>query len=429
MRLPGPADTSFEERASEECWRLRVASATVPSGLQILDHRVLGRAGVEVGESEYTLVLPWKYWCPSTVTRTETGLTVRFSIYFDQRTTDAIAPGVTYERTRRASHEGPLAAHLIRIARRPGSSEVVPVSAGSSLGSVETVSAMARRSRAIAGINGAYFSTRSGHPLGLLMIDRELWTGPLFHRSALFLAPDRAMVGPTSLSERVVLSSGESYDLDGINLPRGANRLVAYTSRYGNRTGTPPDGREWLLDAEGGILNTVTGNGEIPPSGRVLSAHGQVADWLSNRLKLGQRLVFKQPLFELMPNVRHIIGAGPRLLMNGRIELLTEREQFRADVGIGRAPRTAVGITADGDLLLLVVDGRSPRHSVGLTLLELAEFLRERGAVDALNFDGGGSAAMTIRGELVSRPSDGAERPVANALLVIPSPGRAAAAP
>lgn len=85
-------------------------------------------------------------------------------------------------------------------------------------------------------------------------------------------------------------------------------------------------------------------------------------------------------------------------------------------------PRTAAGVSRDGSTLYLVVaDGR--RTGVpGLTLAELAEFMSSTlDACSAVNFDGGGSAAMWVGDRIVNRPADGVERRVANHLAVIPS--------
>jgi hypothetical protein len=81
-----------------------------------------------------------------------------------------------------------------------------------------------------------------------------------------------------------------------------------------------------------------------------------------------------------------------------------------------------VGATADGRLLVVVVDGGSPAYSRGMTLRELAELMQTLGAVNALNLDGGGSSEMVVNGLVASRPSDGQERAVSNALVVLPGP-------
>jgi exopolysaccharide biosynthesis protein len=90
-----------------------------------------------------------------------------------------------------------------------------------------------------------------------------------------------------------------------------------------------------------------------------------------------------------------------------------------------RHPRTAVGVSDGGrKLILVVVDGRKPERSVGLSLDELAELILQLGCDDALNLDGGGSSTLVLRNpqtnELVTvnSPSDGKQRPVANVLGV-----------
>ncbi len=71
-------------------------------------------------------------------------------------------------------------------------------------------------------------------------------------------------------------------------------------------------------------------------------------------------------------------------------------------------------------IYFVVVDGRQPDYSVGMTTEELGEFCRDTlGATWGINQDGGGSSAMWANGEIVNWPSDGAERQVANGLMMI----------
>lgn len=128
----------------------------------------------------------------------------------------------------------------------------------------------------------------------------------------------------------------------------------------------------------------------------------------------------------LVPNwleqgVIYAVGGGPRLVKGGRINVTSIEERFKADIACGRAPRTAVGVTHDGKLLLVSVTGRQAYHSVGVTLEELAGIMIELGAKDAMNFDGGGSSTMVVRDFIMNTPSDGKERKVADAILVFAS--------
>jgi hypothetical protein len=86
-----------------------------------------------------------------------------------------------------------------------------------------------------------------------------------------------------------------------------------------------------------------------------------------------------------------------------------------------RHPRTAAGLTADRQtLILVVIDGRQPEWSAGLTLPELADLLISLGAVAAVNLDGGGSSSFIFAppggARVTNRPSDGHWRPVGTSL-------------
>jgi hypothetical protein len=116
-------------------------------------------------------------------------------------------------------------------------------------------------------------------------------------------------------------------------------------------------------------------------------------------------------------DVQDALGAGPMLLMDGEIHITTDEEVFFGSSIPAVHPRTAAGRTADGALLLLVVDGRQP-ESRGVSLEELAALMRDLGAVDALNLDGGGSSTLVVLGGLLNRPTGGdVEREVMSAFV------------
>jgi exopolysaccharide biosynthesis protein len=133
----------------------------------------------------------------------------------------------------------------------------------------------------------------------------------------------------------------------------------------------------------------------------------------------------------LAPGAEHtvVVGGGPRLVRAGRVAVSARAEGFAPPQApaffgsfvAGRQPRTLAGVRPDGRLLLVTVDGRRPGWSAGMTLYEAARLMISLGARDAINLDGGGSSAMTVGGELVSRPSDRAgERRVSDGLVVLP---------
>lgn len=112
------------------------------------------------------------------------------------------------------------------------------------------------------------------------------------------------------------------------------------------------------------------------------------------------------------PGVFDAVGGDPILLLDGA--------STQVCAACARQPRTAIGVTATGKILLVVIDGRRPGWSRGATLGELRTMLRDLGAVDAMNLDGGGSSEMVVKGKVVNRPSDGHERRITNAVLILP---------
>jgi hypothetical protein len=120
---------------------------------------------------------------------------------------------------------------------------------------------------------------------------------------------------------------------------------------------------------------------------------------------------------------RDAIGAGPILVEAGVVKRDFAVEGFTDAKFLGANPRTAIGETAEGRILLVTVDGRQA-GAAGMSLDELAGLMASLGCRDALNLDGGGSTTCWIRGRgtggVVNSPSDlTGERPVANAVAVV----------
>lgn len=121
--------------------------------------------------------------------------------------------------------------------------------------------------------------------------------------------------------------------------------------------------------------------------------------------------------------VENAIGGGPRLVQDGKVQVTFKEELFTGSgfQNVANYARTAIGWTRDNRLILFVVDGKQPGHSVGLTLAQLARVLISLGCVEAMNLDGGGSSAFVVNGQLLNRPSDGRERSTTSIFAVVSS--------
>jgi hypothetical protein len=114
------------------------------------------------------------------------------------------------------------------------------------------------------------------------------------------------------------------------------------------------------------------------------------------------------------------IGGGPGLVQNGKMKITNEEElKFTGKAINDKHPRTCMGYTKDGYLIIMVVQGRFPGIAEGATLEQEASILIELGCEGALNLDGGGSSCMMINGKETIRPSEKTgERPVPAVFLI-----------
>jgi exopolysaccharide biosynthesis protein len=114
------------------------------------------------------------------------------------------------------------------------------------------------------------------------------------------------------------------------------------------------------------------------------------------------------------------VGGGPVLLQNGEIKITNEEEMMFAGKAINdKHPRTAMGYTKDGKLIILVVQGRFPTIAEGATLNHEAQILKDLGCWEALNLDGGGSSCMLVNGKETIKPSSaGVQRSVPAVFII-----------
>lgn len=337
-----------------------------------------------------------------------------FKLY-EQKNERQIQPGLTYTYWLRSKPFGPVKAHILLVDPKAGFT-LQPVLSNGTVQGLETLASMSAGARAAAAVNGSYFAL-TGEIIGLMKLNGEIVSSPSIARTTAGIFPDGRIVfdqvgwrGEVELRDRRVV-------LSGVNRSRGDNELILYTGYFGATTGTNNYGVEYVVAEDGRITAVGRGNTPIAAGSVVLSAHGAAARDMAG-LKVGDIVTIRQTLGQTWDETVHAIGAGPRLVKEGSVYLTTKTEEFGSDVAGGRAPRTAIGLTKDGKILLVVVDGRQA-GSTGLTLLEMALFMQELGAEDAMNLDGGGSSEMVIGDKVVNRPSDGRERKIGNALAVV----------
>lgn len=296
---------------------------------------------------------------------------------------------------------------------------------------VETTSSVAKRLGAVAAINAGFFrldtSPFLGDPVGLFMIDGDLMSEPVNDRVQLIInnGPSQTdiLIDHSIISQSIRIGQ-ETYKVSGINRERKKDELIIYTPKFGRTTLTNEDGTE-LVIVKGNIYSIILGlgNAVIPENGYIISVSGAMRSLVGPRARKSDSVTLVQD-WQIPPNFLKdrdrldVVTGVPQLIKNGKIDITWEQEKTTKSFVETRHPRTAVAKLKDGKFLLLTADGRT-ENSGGLDLYDLAAYLLELGAVDAMNLDGGGSTTMFVDGRVVNHPSDAAgERKVSDVLIV-----------
>lgn len=283
-----------------------------------------------------------------------------------------------------------------------------------------TVRTIAADNNAVAAINGGYFNT-NGELIGCSRIDGQTAGTIYYDRTSLGFMPDGTMKIATVGYESEVTLGDVKLPVSGVNCERGENNLTLYNPLFGNTTDTNEYGTEYII-RNGRVVSIGKGNSNIPRDGVVVSVHGTSEEAFKD-VRVGYRAIINETYYGELSEAQNILGAGPELLRNGKVRVTAQAEQFPSDIAVGKAPRTAIGVKADGHVLLAVIDGRQS-HSAGTTLTETAELMKKFGAVNAMNLDGGGSSEMVLNGKVINSPSDGRERSVGSGVVVCRKDGK-----
>lgn len=288
---------------------------------------------------------------------------------------------------------------------------VEPVLSYGKLRGKESIRNLAKRNNSLVAINGTFFKPQSGIPLGTLMIDGKILTGPVYNRVAMGIGKNDYKMARVEFNGKII-AKGAVLRLDNINQPRMlSTHAIAYTSDWAEYSpATPKYGKQMVI--EDNIITQITDQPvKIPFNGYVIIAPARVIEPFS----LGQNVNIDIKTNPNWQDVDHIISGGPYLIKNGLIFIDTGAEKLNS-IG-GKNPRTAIGYTADNELIIVTIDGRE-ESSVGMTLSELASFMKGLGCVNAMNLDGGGSSVMYVNGNIVNQPSIKGGIPLSNAFTI-----------
>jgi Phosphodiester glycosidase len=349
-----------------------------------------------------------------------------------------LGPGVTL-RTYRSPDQ---VVSTVEVAPGAGSLRVVPAAGGvlaPAGGRGTTTSALCRAVGCVAAVNGDFFDLDDHEPYGAVVVDGELWRTPRRFHPQLYVFGNGMVLGAQAVwPARVLGPEGLLTDpVDAVNRRPEPNQIALFNSRAGTAsppiTPTPPAPGA-PAEEVARLVARLTPAGPLQMStSRALEAVAFVANGAATPLGpdtvvlvgrgLGARRLgdlWQQVQQTQSTALRLDLGGDPTVAQSvGGSPVLIERPLATVTAAAeGPNPRTAIGQRRDGTVLMAVVDGRGPGRA-GVTVPQLSSLVAQLGAVGAINMDGGGSATLVGRGSVRNAPSDGGERRVANAVVVL----------
>ena len=323
-----------------------------------------------------------------------------------------VALGVKHIKLTKTINGRPVRINVVEINQKLNPNlQINPQLSSSRLASKSTITTLARKNNSLVAINGTYFKPQTGVPLGTLMINGKMYTGPIYNRVAMGIFDNGFDMARLELNAQVKSFKG-NIKVDNINQPRMlSTHVIVYTPEWGSFAPPSPKYGKQIAVEKGKIISIGTQSMPIPQNGYVIVGPDErlAKIYKAKHVDLDIKTI---PNWE---NVKHIISGGPYLVKNGEV-FVDMTEQKLGAIG-GKNPRTAIGYTQDGNFIMVAVDGREGA-SVGLTLKELAWFMKSIGCTNAMNLDGGGSTVMYVNGRVVNMPKVKGGIALSNALTI-----------
>lgn len=284
------------------------------------------------------------------------------------------------------------------------------------VGQVEDLDEIVKRNEATVGINGTFFDAYSEikEPYGMIIADgkivhigqkRTVFSFDSKNNTA-FRIMNPEIKGSTNGSNEWP-NNWYAYWINRTPQYNAGESVIIFTQERGESIGFNYGTN---IIVENGKVREIVEEKDvkIPKNGFVINLMGTEVHNLLDRFTIGTSVSYKVINDGVnFGNIDGAIGAGPRLLKDGKIAVDFDLEGFKEEkIKTGSAARSAIGVTKEKKLIMLTTTA---------TIVELAEIMKQAGAMNAMNLDGGASSGLYYNGSYITTPG----RKISNAILVI----------
>ncbi len=287
---------------------------------------------------------------------------------------------------------------------------IIPVLAQDRIFGFELLSEMNQRHQALAMVN-AGFNFAYGQPSGLVIQNGRLLSGSRGYGRTLLIKEQKAWFQNSAVKVWIGWKEGQ-LPVDRINPYPEQQGILVYTSEYGSTNRM--NGTYTLCVVRNNRVvssSLVEGEAEIPGDGFL------IVDLRTERSPLLQFTTGSKVELWWEGSAEQGYQCSGSLVEKG-VNVAKDSDSWGGNMRIP-TPRTAVGIKDESTLVFVVIDGRQPGYSVGVTGKQLADILISMDVTEAALLDGGASSQMIFHNETVNRPSTGKERLLATGFAII----------
>lgn len=302
---------------------------------------------------------------------------------------------------------------------------------------ISTTSDLVKKHHAFAGINGG-FSLTDGTPSGICVINKQWISAQKLPRAAIGWSKTlRNWIFDIIDTKKTLLINNSEFPVDFFNAPHNINQASIYSSLYDATTGTNSDSVEFIVKDNVIIARSEMGNSPIgKPEEFVYSIGKEALTRIPHPINIGDHVSFS---IKIIPqstkaddweNLDFIIDGTPLLIFEEKIVDDFSREKVAKNFITEKYARSAIGLIEKDDsydIVLVVVECTSTPDNQGMTLAELAAFMKNLGCSYAVNLSGGSSSTMIYKEKMVNIPQQKGlfgfslflgEKEVSNALVI-----------
>ena len=358
------------------------------------------------------------------------GISAEASIIYQNDTHVVISKGVVQTTIQRFTTNGWYKIHVAKIDLNENFLALKTLTSESGVNTRENVVAIAKQTDALAAVNADFFQPSGSMPtkasaIGVVVDDGKMLTTPARGKAMATFAIDNnneVTMGLWDQYINLIAPNGEVKQIIHVNKYFDEGGLVIFNSDWDAYSpGRPLTNMEMVVEDD--VVTDIRWQGDgvkFPENGYVIASTSGTDTFLADNFQIGDNVRVESWLEPNPANYKMAVGGGTLLLKDGADAPVTHNIS-------GTNPRTAMGVNKEGNIVYLVtIDGRQ-HASVGMSMNELRNFMRDIGCHNAINLDGGGSTTFVSKEPRESEVtlknvvSDGSMRRVANAVGVVSS--------